>query len=347
MSSGWCPEKKLFFCSGCAIASEEIEEAFWCWDYHYRYRSPWTRQWQVSLDRLEYEGLHPLQRFAGASAPPGVSGEMSLTRYPTKETSWRCDDVPDEGIRESWNRNADRWDAGYDDDGDRNRRFQSDEPLLKLLGEVRGNHVLDAGCGQGYLCRKLARDGAKMVGIELSDRFLEIARAREKTSPLGIVYHHGNVAEMPFLADASFDKVVSNYVLMDVRDYTAAVREVARVLKPGGVFVASFSHPCFACGPGGWEMPAPDSPRPEENRAFRVDHYFHRGPYSSVWGKFDPVISFHRPLRDYWETFKNAGFTVDSFEEPSISERGRREMPLSQRMKAMRIPYSCIFRLIK
>ena len=90
----------------------------------------------------------------------------------------------------------------------------------------------------------------------------------------------------------------------------------------------------------------PDSPRREE-RVYRVDSYFHRGPYLGQWGDLDPVLSFHRPLRDYWQAFSEAGFAIDAFEEPSITDRGRRELPAWTVEQALRIPYSCIFRLVK
>ena len=66
-----------------------------------------------------------------------------------------------------------------------------------------------------------------------------------------------------------------------------------------------------------------------------------------MWGNLDPVFSFHRPLRDYWRAFAEAGFTVDNFEEPSISERGRQELRPWVVDQALRIPYSCIFQLRK
>lgn len=207
--------------------------------------------------------------------------------------------------------------------------------------------MLDVGSGNGYLCRKLARAGAEMVGVELSGEFLHISREREAAEPLGITYYQASVSSMPFLADATFDKAVSNYVLMDVPDYASAVREVFRVLRRGGNFVSVISHPCFSCGPSGWSRPAPDSPRREDRRGHIADTYFHRGAVLVQWGIFDPVLSFHRPLRDYWEAFTSAGFAVTGFEEPSITERGRRELPPSEVAEAMRIPYSCIIGLKK
>ena len=94
-------------------------------------------------------------------------------------------------------------------------------------------------------------------------------------------------------------------------------------------------------------IPAPDSPRLEDRFAFRVDGYFQRGPVLTQWGDLDPVMGQHRPLRDYWEAFTGAGFTVDGFEEPSITQRGLRELPISRTEYSQRIPYSCVFRLKK
>jgi SAM-dependent methyltransferase len=140
---------------------------------------------------------------------------------------------------------------------------------------------------------------------------------------------------------------VCNFVLMDVRDYDDALREIGRVLRPGGICVAVISHPAFACGPGSWYSPAPDSPRPEDRCAIMVDQYFRRGAYVGVWGNLDPVISFHRPLCDYWNSFRAAGFVVSGFDEPSLTERGRRELPPSQVANAQRIAYACVFGLLK
>jgi ubiquinone/menaquinone biosynthesis C-methylase UbiE len=255
---------------------------------------------------------------------------------------------PDDEIKASWDANADRWAATYDEDGDRNRRYQSDQPMLAMLGDVNGRTVLDAGSGQGYLSRKLAKMGAHVTGVELADRFFRMAVESEQRDAQGVRYLQGTLASMPSLNDGEFDKAVSNYVLMDVRDYAQAAREVARVVKPGGLWIVVISHPCFSCGPEIWEMSGPiDSPRNEDRLGWVVDRYFHSGPIQAQWRDLDPVISFHRPLRDYWQTFTQSGWTIDAFEEPSISDRGRSELAPRQIAECLRRPYSCIFRLVK
>jgi ubiquinone/menaquinone biosynthesis C-methylase UbiE len=349
MATGFCHETGRFFCAECATGRQEVVASFWAWSYYFGYRSPWTGSWVPALDRLEFEGNHPIQRAdANGLMQASISKEEYLIRYPPPSGQWRPNqDFTDADVQASWNRNAERWSAAYDDDGDRNRRYQSDEPMLELLGEIRGQQVLDVGSGNGYLCRKLARAGAIMTGVELSDEFLKIALERESQERLGITYYHASASEMDFLPDSCFDKAVSNYVLMDIKDYTSALCQVFRVLKPGGRFVVVISHPCFASGPAGWVKPASDSPRLEDRFAWRSDLYFHRGPYLGQWGNLDPVLSFHRPLRDYWQAFQKVGFVVDGFEEPSITERGRRELSPARVEQALRIPYSCIFRLVK
>jgi SAM-dependent methyltransferase len=346
MALGYSPRLGRLFCRACAGGTQEVPAEFWGYHYYLTYQAPGIGEWCPALDRLEFEGRHPFQTADALAAV--LSPEPHLIRAPRRPMQWRpAGEFTETDSRANWNTNAVRWDATYDDDGDRNRRYQSDEPMLALLGDVQGHTILDVGSGNGYLCRKLARRGARMTGVELSDEFLRLAREREAREPLGITYVHASVARIESLAATSFDKAVSNYVLMDVDDYAAAVREVFRLLKPTGIFVAVISHPAFACGSADWMAPAPDSPRREDRAGFIVDDYFHRGPYLAQWGELDPVLSFHRPLRDYWAVFREAGFRIEDLEEPSITDRGRRELPPSLAERALRVPWSCIFKLVK
>src|SRR5438552_14516034 len=119
-----------------------------------------------------------------------------------------------EEVRDFWNRIADDWRIQVGDDGDRNRILNSDPVLLKFAGDVSGLTVLDAGCGTGYLSKKLRDRGALVTGIDFSERMIEIARA---THP-DIGFRVDSCSELRTIGDEHFDVVIANYVLMDVPD---------------------------------------------------------------------------------------------------------------------------------
>jgi 2-polyprenyl-3-methyl-5-hydroxy-6-metoxy-1,4-benzoquinol methylase len=118
--------------------------------------------------------------------------------------------------------------------------------LLELTGPVAGQRVLDLACGHGLVTRELARAGAVVTGLDLSASLLERARSLESEAPLGIRYVHASATAVDVLAGERFDAVVCNYGLSDIDDLDGACATVARLLEPGGRFVFSILHPCFA-----------------------------------------------------------------------------------------------------
>jgi ubiquinone/menaquinone biosynthesis C-methylase UbiE len=146
-----------------------------------------------------------------------------------------------EETRDLWNRVADDWRIQVGDEGDGNRILNSDPVLWAFAGDVNGRTVLDAGCGTGYLSKKLHDRGARVTGIDFSERMIEIARAHHPD----IDFRVDSCAELRTLTDASFDLVIANYVLMDTPDLQGTLHAFHRVLKTNGMAVLVFSHPCF------------------------------------------------------------------------------------------------------
>jgi SAM-dependent methyltransferase len=112
--------------------------------------------------------------------------------------------------------------------------------LLRRLGAVLpAGHVLNAGCGAGSLTLKLLERGYEVTSVDMSTLFVEHLKERlaERGFDPGRV-ERGDVQALRF-ADRSFDAVASGEVLEHLDDDGAAVREFARVLRPGGVVVAS------------------------------------------------------------------------------------------------------------
>lgn len=154
-----------------------------------------------------------------------------------------------------WDQMAEWWDNHLGDEGDLWHRALIDPPLLRLAGEGTGKCVLDLACGNGYLSRRFARQGARVIGVDASAPLIERARNREAQDSLGILYHVADAAHLSMLEDGMFDLVICNMALMDIEQADLAMREVARVLKQAGRWVFSLPHPCFdKVGTSGWDI---------------------------------------------------------------------------------------------
>jgi 2-polyprenyl-6-hydroxyphenyl methylase/3-demethylubiquinone-9 3-methyltransferase len=108
--------------------------------------------------------------------------------------------------------------------------------LRAHLPTLEGSRVLDVGCGGGLLAEELAHRGCAVTGVDPSRRSLEVARTHAAGSALTIEYQAGVAEALPF-ADGQFDAVICCDVLEHVDDVSAAVREAARVLRPGGLYL--------------------------------------------------------------------------------------------------------------
>ncbi len=80
--------------------------------------------------------------------------------------------------RDLWSEKAPDWDRQIGDDGDRNRRFLVHPVLWQMLGDVKGQRVLDAGCGTGYLSVLLAKAGASVTAVDYAPGMLAAAQAK-------------------------------------------------------------------------------------------------------------------------------------------------------------------------
>ena len=110
------------------------------------------------------------------------------------------------------------------------------ELMLRLVGDVAGQRVLDAGCGDGMLSFALAARGAHVTGLDADERMLAAGAIRARAAGAAVSFARGTIERLPF-ADASFDVVAAVTVLCFIRERGRALAEFRRVLAPGGRLV--------------------------------------------------------------------------------------------------------------
>ena len=203
--------------------------------------------------------------------------------------------------------------------------------LMKLVGDLAGKAVVDVACGDGFYTRILRQQGAaKVTGVDLSPKMIELARKNEAQQPLGIEYVVGDGRDMNF--EPVYDLAVAAYFLNYAHDRAelgAMCNGVARCLKPGGRFVTVNNNPAFdfSSAPSyrkyGFEASVVGAFREEapitwtfylDEGSFQIENYYlgvetHETALRAAGFR---VVRWHRPLlspqgeaangRDYWAT---------------------------------------------
>jgi ubiquinone/menaquinone biosynthesis C-methylase UbiE len=247
----------------------------------------------------------------------------------------------------SWNKVAKWYDGQVSDEGTGFHRDIIIPGVLKMLNLAGAEKVLDLGCGQGVLCRELARLSQSVVGLDLSKKLLKIAQDRSKQFD-NIEYVFGDAANLKAFPDASFDIVCSILAIQNMEPLEKIVSETVRVLTRGGRIVWVLNHPCFRIPrQSGWGY---DEKRKLQYR--RVDRYLsslkipiqmHPGaaPDIHTW-------TFHRPLSTYFGELTSKGFVVNKLEEwasnrvsspgtkAKAENQAREEIPLFMAISAVK-----------
>ncbi len=175
-----------------------------------------------------------------------------------------------------------------------------------LLGDVAGRRMLDLGCGQAQTTRWLRAQGGEAMGLDLSGGMLRLGRRLDHSLGTRTPLVQAEACALPF-APASFDTVCSAYGAVPfVEDGAALMREVARVLRPGGRWVFAVPHPLR------WAFP--DDPGEGGLTAMRP--YFDRTPYLEAQDGRLTYAEHHRTLGDRVRELVAAGFVLSDLVEP-------------------------------
>jgi len=203
---------------------------------------------------------------------------------------------------------------GFGDEVDFTRQQLLNPVLFALLGPVEGRAILDAGCGNGYLCRLLAQRGARVTGVEPASPWYHAALKREQSERLGITYLQTDLSTLE--TPTQFDAVVANMVLMDIPRYEAAIRRCVAALVPGGAFIVSLTHPCFEEPSAAWA----------DKGCVEVREYLAAYPIPQTIG-----LRFHRPVSHYLNQVIDAGCRLRRIVEPHLDAAWGQHGPAYER----------------
>jgi len=228
----------------------------------------------------------------------------------------------DAGPEESAQANRRWWDANAADYYAEHGEVLGDADLLwcpeglreadaRLLGDLRGRDVLELGCGAAQGGRWLVGQGARVTAFDVSWGQLELARRLDRRTGVRVRTVQADAQRLPF-RDESFDVVASAFGAVPfVSDSAGVMREVARVLRPGGRFVFSTTHPVR------WVFP--DDPGPLGLTARTP--YFDRTPYVEEGPDGTATyVEHHRTLGDRVRELVAAGLVLDDLVEPEWPE---------------------------
>lgn len=223
-------------------------------------------------------------------------------------------DTATETLPSRWDTNASFWVRIIREHRDKYRNELTDPAMLDAIGQPAGSTILDAGCGEGYLSRILARSGAMVTGVDSSARLIEAARAQNLTDKLPISFDIASVDELPYQGDA-FDVVVCNHLVNDLNAPSKAISEFARVLRSGGRLIVLMLHPCFY---------NKHAERDQSTNGLIAASYFETRNIEQTFevdGLTSPVANtaWFRPLEFYTEELRKSGFAITSLTEPHPS----------------------------
>lgn len=198
---------------------------------------------------------------------------------------------------------------------------------LSLISDVKGQKVLDAGCGPGIYSEWLLDKGAEVTAIDFSDEMIKLTK--EKTNDKARVIKANLNSPLSFLNDGEFDLIISSMVLHYIKDWRNLFSEFNRVLKLNGILVFSTGHPCmdFFLHPEG--------------------NYFDTELIEEEWPSYNiKMKSYKRPLGDIFKVLKETDFRFDEMLEPQPLNECKDKFPDAFETLS-RKPWFICFRAIK
>jgi SAM-dependent methyltransferase len=187
------------------------------------------------------------------------------------------------------------------------------ERELNLLGDVAGMRILEVGCGGGQCSIAFARQGAVVLGIDLSNVQLAFARRLAENERVAVQFAQGSADDLSAIAESVYDLVFSVNTVQYVANIAACLAECSRVLRPGGRFVFSLDHPLRDC----FFDDDQATDQADDLSIVPARSYFDLHAQRWRWGNSGVVLqTYHRSIGQWTELLATAGFQLLRIVEP-------------------------------
>ena len=206
--------------------------------------------------------------------------------------------APEEQLRRSWDANAAAWTAAVRGGAIPSRTAGTDGAIVDAIAALRPERVLDVGCGEGWLARRLRTElGCEVVGIDGSAPLIAAARAADQHGSYRVLSYQAAIAQ-PAALGGPYDLAVCNFALLG-ETLTPLLVALASALAPGGAVLVQTLHPWAACG----EQPYRDGWREETFAGFGGD-------------RWQPMPWYFRTLESWLAESRAAGLALAACREP-------------------------------
>jgi 2-polyprenyl-3-methyl-5-hydroxy-6-metoxy-1,4-benzoquinol methylase len=208
----------------------------------------------------------------------------------------------DDRVLRSWSANVTSWTDAVRDRKIESRNLVTDDAVIGVVTELGPLTVLDLGCGEGWLARRLAETGAKVTGVDAIPGLIEQARSAGGGEFFTASYEEIASGGL----DLKVDAVVANFSLIGKEAVDDVVRAVPRLLNPGGSFVVQTLHPHVATG----DLPYVDGWR--------------EGTWAGFGPEFtDPAPWYFRTVATWISLVVGSGLKLTALREPIDPRSGR------------------------
>ncbi len=221
--------------------------------------------------------------------------------------------------------------------------------LLRLIKIKKTDIVLDLACGQGFFSHEYAKFGEKIIGVDVSEELIKLAK---KGSVANENFFVSPAANLFFLQSKIIDKISIVLALQNIDNFDAVIKECSRVLKDNGKLFIVLNHPAFRIpkkSDWGYDAKNKVQYRRIEKYMSEININIDMNPGEKVQKFKQYTKSFHIPLQSYFRAFNNNNFVVKNLEEwisnkksqngprQKIEDIARKEIPMFMCLEVIKI----------